>query len=85
MAKQDDWIRITLRLPRELHEKLTGALDDTNRSMNAEIVSRLEQSFWTADPPPQMGGVFGLRPRSPEVSELAAEIARLLAEQAKKG
>lgn len=45
MAKQDDWVRITLRLPRDVHERLTGVLDDTNRSMNAEIVARLESSF----------------------------------------
>lgn len=45
MARQDEWVRITLRLPREVHEKLTGALDDTNRSMNAEIVARLEETF----------------------------------------
>jgi hypothetical protein len=43
MAKQDEFIRITLRLPPELHKKLTEAAGAG--SMNAEIVARLEKSF----------------------------------------
>lgn len=43
MAKQDDWIRITLRLPSDLHSKLSDAAE--NSSMNAEIVERLTDSF----------------------------------------
>lgn len=43
MAKQDDWIRITLRLPGDLHERLVEAA--ASSSMNAEIVERLSDSF----------------------------------------
>ncbi|WP_448953079.1 toxin-antitoxin system HicB family antitoxin [Labrys neptuniae] len=43
MAKQDEWARITLRIPPELHAKLMEAAKAT--SMNAEIISRLEQTF----------------------------------------
>lgn len=43
MGKQDDWIRKTVRLPLELHEQLTRAAKSS--SINAEIVSRLEDSF----------------------------------------
>lgn len=43
MAKQDDWARITLRLPPELHARLTN--EAAAASINAEIVGRLEQSF----------------------------------------
>lgn len=43
MATQDDWHRITLRIPSELHEKLKEAA--TLSSVNAEIITRLEASF----------------------------------------
>ncbi len=43
MAKQDDWARITLRIPTELHQRLTSAAGV--KSLNAEIVSRLEESL----------------------------------------
>jgi hypothetical protein len=42
MAKQDDWVRITLRLPPELHEMLVGQAGAG--SLNAEIVERLIKS-----------------------------------------
>ncbi|WP_271896290.1 Arc family DNA-binding protein [Candidatus Phyllobacterium onerii] len=43
MAKQDEWTRITLRIPPELHEKLTEAARTS--SMNAEIIRRLEYTI----------------------------------------
>ena len=43
--EEDRYIRITLRLPRELHARLDAAADDTSKSLNAEIVGRLEASF----------------------------------------
>lgn len=43
MVKYDEFVRITLRLPPELHGKL---LEVKNlQSLNAEIINRLEQSF----------------------------------------
>lgn len=45
MATQDDYVRITLRLPKELQERLNEATEESFRSMNAEIVARLEESF----------------------------------------
>ena len=43
MAKQDEYVRITLRLPPDLHARL---LDSAGaKSLNAEIVDRLEGSF----------------------------------------
>lgn len=44
MAEEDDFVRITLRLPRELHESLVESAAK-KRSMNAEIIDRLEYSF----------------------------------------
>ena len=43
MAKQDTWTRVTLRIPQELHAKLTDAAAE--KSLNAEIIARLEDSF----------------------------------------
>ena len=43
MAKQDDWVRITLRVPADLHEQLNEAADAG--SMNAEIIERLRWTF----------------------------------------
>jgi len=40
MAKQDAYVRITLRLPAELHRSLVEAAGA--QSLNAEIVERLE-------------------------------------------
>jgi predicted HicB family RNase H-like nuclease len=37
--------RITLRLPAPLRDRLSKAATETNRSMNGEIISRLEESF----------------------------------------
>ncbi|MBV6447070.1 Arc family DNA-binding protein [Nitrosomonas sp.] len=42
---QDDFIKTALRLPRDLHEQIQKASESSGRSMNAEIISRLENSF----------------------------------------
>ena len=43
--EEDRYTRITLRIPKELHGRLQDAADDTSKSMNAEIVARLHESF----------------------------------------
>lgn len=45
MDTDDRYTRITLRIPKDLHSKLTDAADETSKSMNAEIIARLERSF----------------------------------------
>ncbi|MDH2244898.1 Arc family DNA-binding protein [Pseudomonas sp. GD03855] len=45
MDKDDRYTRITLRIPKDLHSKLSDAADETSKSMNAEIIARLEESF----------------------------------------
>lgn len=45
MATQDNYIRTALRVPPELHAKIHESAKDNNRTFNAEIVARLEQSF----------------------------------------
>lgn len=49
--EEDRYIRITLRIPRELHRLLDASADKASRSTNAEIVSRLEQSFSSLQAP----------------------------------
>lgn len=45
MSLADTEVRITLRLPGKLRDRLTEAADASGRSMNGEIVGRLENSF----------------------------------------
>jgi hypothetical protein len=42
--EEDRYTRITLRLPKELHARLEAAAAATSKSLNAEIVGRLEAS-----------------------------------------
>jgi hypothetical protein len=44
MAKQDNYVRYTIRVPQETYSQLEKAAAGANRSANAEIVGRLEQS-----------------------------------------
>lgn len=45
MNDDDRYTRITLRIPRELHKSLSDAAERTSKSLNAEIVGRLQGSF----------------------------------------
>lgn len=42
MAKQDDYIRITARIPPEVHDALVELANRTERSLNGELVERLK-------------------------------------------
>lgn len=43
MAKQDDYVRYTIRIPAELYGRLKSHAGD--KSVNAEIIERLEDTF----------------------------------------
>ena len=45
MDTDDKYTRITLRIPKDLHSRLSGVAEDSSKSLNAEIVGRLQQSF----------------------------------------
>ncbi len=45
MEDEDRYTRITLRLPKDLHQLLADAASDTSKSLNAEIVGRLQATF----------------------------------------
>lgn len=42
MAKQDDFIKTALRLPRDLHTRLQADASKSGRSLNAEFIAALE-------------------------------------------
>ncbi len=44
-ADDDRYTRITLRIPKALHARLQAEADSTSKSMNAEIIARVETSF----------------------------------------
>lgn len=45
MAKQDDYIKTALRIPRNLHARLMAESESKGSSLNAEFIARLEASF----------------------------------------
>lgn len=45
MAKQDDYVRYTIRVPREVFEPIEAAAHASGRSANSEIVERLKFSI----------------------------------------
>ena len=42
---QDDYMKTALRLPRALHAKIQEAAAASGKSLNSELIARLEQSF----------------------------------------
>jgi hypothetical protein len=50
MAKQDEWKRITLRIPPDLHSRLVAASE--TGSLNSVIIEALEEKF--PAPPPSI-------------------------------
>ena len=49
MDQDDRYARITLRIPRDLHANLTAEAERKTRSMNAEIISILEEKFQASE------------------------------------
>lgn len=45
MPSEDEEIRITLRMSSGLRDRLSSAASESSRSMNGEIIERLEKSF----------------------------------------
>lgn len=43
--EEDRYTRITLRIPTDLHVKLQRSADKASHSMNAEIITRLAQTY----------------------------------------
>jgi hypothetical protein len=45
MKVQTDFPRLTLRLPQDLMDKIKSSANDNERSINAEVIARLTDSF----------------------------------------
>lgn len=45
MAKQDDYLKTAIRLPRELHALILDAAKQSGQSINSEMIIRIQQSF----------------------------------------
>jgi hypothetical protein len=58
----DRYTRITLRIPRELHAELQRAADTTSKSLNAEIIGRLQGTVAEPQAKPPVNPVIELKP-----------------------
>ncbi|MEM5371372.1 Arc family DNA-binding protein [Paraburkholderia azotifigens] len=67
MARSDP--QVNIRMPPELKEKLEAASGESNRSLNGEIIARLERSFEKA-----AGDVVELGEKS--LDEIEARVKR---------
>lgn len=74
MDEEDRYTRITLRIPKDLHQVLSEAADRTSKSLNAEIIGRLQASV----PDDTESKVLALLPeRSSLRGDLLSAIAQL--------
>lgn len=89
MAKQDDYIRLTIRLPKDLHEALVTRTANAPHSLNVEIVKRLAQSLLselptkeTADMLEEYNESQRKHPsvRDPEIAAILEQMSRNIAE-----
>lgn len=81
----EDTFRSQFRLPYPLYEKLKAVAEESNRSLNAEIVARLQSTFATTSHgvmPPMGGGASQKTPvegvDTPLSKERLAEILAML-------
>lgn len=74
MAKQDDWVRLTVRMPPDLYERLQAIVASGPLSMNAEIVARLERTLRppTLDTPADPAAVEDMRDAANKLYEALA-------------
>jgi len=73
--------KFVVRLPDGMRERVAEVAKENHRSMNSEIISRLEQSL-LADAPND--GTLGLRIDSPEVSKQEQELLKHFRQLAKR-
>lgn len=68
MARTDP--QVNIRMPAELKERLEAASAETNRSLNGEIVARLEGSLDAENPTVEIG--------EKSIEKIVARIARAI-------
>lgn len=72
----DQETRITLRLPTRLRDQLARSAEETNRSMNGEIVARLELTFDAEAIKPDSANIQRALADAAKIAEQAARDAR---------
>ena len=88
MTDRHKTVQYQLRMPDELREKLRLSGEKNNRSMNSDIVARLEESFRLEDKPykvplpTDIHGIQGMMPA--ELGAFIMELAMERAEQIRK-
>lgn len=78
MAKQDSYIRYTIRVPAKLYERVQQYADENGRSINAEIMEILEYGLWHTDTDRMEAGRDLPRPMTDDERELVARSKELL-------
>lgn len=71
LTPQDEFIKTALRLPRDLHAQVQASAEELGRSMNAEIIARLQSSFdatTVVDAPQSLGMVITVDSRGYPIS-----------------
>ncbi len=76
MNDDDRYTRITLRIPKELHASLAERADATSKSLNAEIVARLDESFLAQHPPEVLEERLAAAEQRAQILEQAVESER---------
>ena len=88
MSSGHKTIQYQLRMTEEMREKIKQSAEQNNRSMNAEIISRLEESFRLEDKPykvPMPADIHGIQGMMPaELGAFIIELAMERSEQIKK-
>lgn len=67
MAKQDDYARYTIRVPKDIYSAIEAAAQDGGRSVNAEIINRLALTI--DDGPFEKGKHDEEKVQSPPISQ----------------
>lgn len=84
MTSDNEEIRITLRLPAPLRDRLAEGATENARSMNGEIVARLENSFGSNVDPKALADAFAIaedmRARIEQQWDYVHELEKKLAE-----
>ncbi|WP_179988397.1 MULTISPECIES: Arc family DNA-binding protein [unclassified Acinetobacter] len=81
-TSRDTGTQHKLRMPPELKEKLFSSAKEMNRSLNAEIVARLEDSFKESDDPKTLESLAKIvKETTEETTRLHKELVKIIEQQ----
>ncbi|WP_180105396.1 Arc family DNA-binding protein [Acinetobacter sp. YH12087] len=80
MSREDPQLKI--RLPLELKEKIIQSAADHGRSINSEVVARLEDSFKESDDPKTLESLAKIvKETTEETTRLHKELVKIIEQQ----